>query len=130
MKRGFQPRCRKCIGLDGTFLKGICKGQLLAAVGKDGNNQMFPIAWAVVGTESKDTWRWFMMILREDLNLGAGSQLVIISDMQKGLISASEEIFPECEHRMCARHILANWSQSWRGMERRKRFWGCARATF
>ncbi|WMV42344.1 hypothetical protein MTR67_035729 [Solanum verrucosum] len=31
---------------------------------------------------------------------------------------------------MCARHILANWSQNWRGIERRKKFWACARATF
>ncbi|KAG5599036.1 hypothetical protein H5410_030406 [Solanum commersonii] len=35
----------------------------------------------------------------------------------------------ECEHRMCARHILINWSQNWRGIERRKKFWACARAT-
>ncbi|XP_059291502.1 uncharacterized protein LOC132044986 [Lycium ferocissimum] len=70
------------------------------------------------------------MILREDLNLGGGSQLTILSDMQKGLIAAAEEILPECEHGMCARHILANWSQNWRGIERRKKFWACARATF
>ncbi|KAM3359008.1 hypothetical protein P3S68_021941 [Capsicum galapagoense] len=44
MKKEFQEGCRKCIGLDGCFLKGVCKGQLLVAIAKDGNNQMFPIA--------------------------------------------------------------------------------------
>ncbi|KAG5584828.1 hypothetical protein H5410_045262 [Solanum commersonii] len=31
---------------------------------------------------------------------------------------------------MCARHILANWSQNWKGIKRRKKFWACARSTF
>ena len=66
-----------------VFLKGICWGQLLVAVTKDENNQMYPIAWAVIGTESTMTWKWFMTILKDDLNLGNGSQLTIISDMQK-----------------------------------------------
>jgi len=36
--------CKKILGIDGYFLKGICKGILLVAVGRNGNNQMFPIA--------------------------------------------------------------------------------------
>ncbi|WCJ24295.1 hypothetical protein M5689_006267 [Euphorbia peplus] len=47
-KKGWKEGCRPIIGLDGCFLKGMCKGQLLCAVGRDGNNPMFPIAWAVV----------------------------------------------------------------------------------
>ncbi|XP_071688226.1 uncharacterized protein [Rutidosis leptorrhynchoides] len=39
---------RKVIGLDGCFLKGIAIGQLLSALGKDANNQVYPLAWAVV----------------------------------------------------------------------------------
>ena len=65
-----------------VFLKGICRGQLLVGVAKDANNQMYPIAWAVIDTESKLTWKWFITILKDDLNLGNGSQLTIISDMQ------------------------------------------------
>jgi len=38
-KRGFLAGCRKVIGLDGCFLKGLCKGELLAAVERDTNNQ-------------------------------------------------------------------------------------------
>jgi len=34
------------------------------------------------------------------------------------------------EHRMCARHIWSNWSKNWRGEERRKQFWRCAKASY
>ncbi|GKU99635.1 hypothetical protein SLEP1_g12450 [Rubroshorea leprosula] len=43
-KRGWKANCRRIIGLDGSFLKGVCKGILLSAIGRDGNNQMFPMA--------------------------------------------------------------------------------------
>ncbi|XP_009630971.1 uncharacterized protein LOC107778523 [Nicotiana tabacum] len=56
LKKAFKAGCRPCIGLDGCFLKGIYKGQLLVAVCKDGNNQMLPLAWAVVEVENKSNW--------------------------------------------------------------------------
>ena len=49
-KQGWLEGCRNIIGFDGCFLKGAFKGELLVAVGKNGNNQMYPIAWAVVDT--------------------------------------------------------------------------------
>ncbi|XP_028227169.1 uncharacterized protein LOC114408346 [Glycine soja] len=51
-KSVFATTCRPLIGLDGCFLKEEYGGQLLFAVGKDGNNQMFPIAYAVVESEN------------------------------------------------------------------------------
>ncbi|GJY32693.1 hypothetical protein Tco_0417162 [Tanacetum coccineum] len=48
VKDGLLAGCRKVIGLDGCFLKHTCRGELLVAMGKDANNQMYPIAWAVV----------------------------------------------------------------------------------
>ncbi|XP_059289572.1 uncharacterized protein LOC132043098 [Lycium ferocissimum] len=50
--------------------------------------------------------------------------------MQKGLESAIKEKLPNVEHRMCARHVLANWSQKYRGLERKNCFWRCAKSTF
>ncbi|TQD99513.1 hypothetical protein C1H46_014849 [Malus baccata] len=51
-KIGFNQGCRPVIGLDGCFVKGQHPGQILAAVGIDGNNGMFPIAYAVVEIEN------------------------------------------------------------------------------
>jgi len=85
-KQGWLEGCRNIIGFDGCFLKGACKGELLVAVGKNGNNQMYPIAWAVVDTETKHSWSWFIRYLIADLNLGTGEGLTVMSDMQKVLI--------------------------------------------
>lgn len=82
-KLAFARNCRPLIGLDGCFLKGVYGGQLLAAVGKDGNNQMFPIAFAVVEAETKDSWQWFMELLMEDLNTIRQREWTFISDQQK-----------------------------------------------
>lgn len=46
--KGFVSNCRPIIGLDACFLKGPYGGQLMHVVGKDGNNQMYPIAMAAV----------------------------------------------------------------------------------
>ncbi|CAN1168273.1 hypothetical protein LINPERHAP2_LOCUS27726 [Linum perenne] len=48
LRKGFLSGCRRMFGLDGCFLKGEVNGMLMAVVGKDENNQLFPIAWAVV----------------------------------------------------------------------------------
>ncbi|XP_060190514.1 uncharacterized protein LOC132619706 [Lycium barbarum] len=129
LKKAFQ-HCRKCIGLYGCFLKGVCRGQLLVAVYKDGNNQMFPLVWAVVEYENKSTWTWFIIILKEDLALGDGTDLTLITDMQKGLLVSIQDLLPAVEHRKCARHILANFSKEWRGLQRRQQFWRIAKSTF
>jgi len=43
---------------------------------------------------------------------------------------AITNVLPKCEHRMCARHILANWAKDWRGLQRRQQFWKIAKSTF
>jgi hypothetical protein len=53
-KKGFMAGCRKVVGLDGCFFKGATNGELLQAVGRDANNQMYPIAWAVVDKENNE----------------------------------------------------------------------------
>lgn len=76
--------CRPIIGLDGCFLKGYYGGQILTAIGRDPNDQILPIAYAVVEGETKDSWMWFLRLLIDDL--GGQQQCVnytFISDQQK-----------------------------------------------
>ncbi|XVE62979.1 hypothetical protein DITRI_Ditri06bG0162900 [Diplodiscus trichospermus] len=129
-KRNWMSGCRPLIGLNGSFLKGVCKGQLLSAVGIDGNDQMVPIAWGVIDKESKSNWRWFLCWLRQELELGDGSSLTVISNMQKGLIDAINNVIPQVEHRWCARHIYTKWSKKWHGEKLKRKFWICAWSTF
>ncbi|XP_017613473.1 uncharacterized protein LOC108458569 [Gossypium arboreum] len=83
LKRGWKVGCRPLIGLDGCFLKGPFKSEFLTAVGRDANNQMFPIAWAVVEVECTDSWGWFLSLLSTDLGLEDGYGYTIFSDQQK-----------------------------------------------
>ena len=55
LKKGWKAGCRPVIGLYGCFLKTVCGGQLLSAVGRDGNNPMYPICHVVMEVESTDS---------------------------------------------------------------------------
>ncbi|XP_021744632.1 uncharacterized protein LOC110710615 [Chenopodium quinoa] len=79
LKKGFLAGCRPFFGLDGCFLNGPFGGQFLVAVGRDGNNQMFPIAWACVEIEKTETWTWFLELLADELGTVDGHRYTIIS---------------------------------------------------
>ncbi|KAK8644530.1 hypothetical protein V6N13_123835 [Hibiscus sabdariffa] len=68
LKKGWREGCRPFIGVDGCFMKNITQGELLVSVGRNGNNQMFPIAWVVVEGECKESWKWSLTKLMDDLN--------------------------------------------------------------
>jgi hypothetical protein len=77
-------KCRPFIGLDGCFLKGYYGGMILAAVGRDPNDQMLPIALAVVEGETKDSWTWFLKWLIKDLGgTDECKKITFMSDQQK-----------------------------------------------
>ena len=56
---GFQ-HCRPMISIDGTFLCGKYRGKLLIASTWDGDNRLFPLAFAIVEEETDDSWYWFL----------------------------------------------------------------------
>ncbi|GJT78122.1 transposase, MuDR, plant [Tanacetum coccineum] len=130
LREGWLQGCRRVIGLDGCFLKTICKGELLSAVARDGNNQIYPIAWVVVSVENKDNWSWFMELLINDLGLVSGKGLTIISDQHKGIIEAAKQVMPLAEHRQCVRHIYANFRKKYTRVQYRNLFWKVAKATY
>ncbi|KAL4592185.1 hypothetical protein LXL04_005172 [Taraxacum kok-saghyz] len=129
VQKGWKSGCRRAIGLDGCFLKGQCKGELLTTIGRDANNQIYPIAWAVVEVENKMNWKWFLQLVDRDLQLHGGSGLCVISDQHKGLLEAVKEVLPNVEHRQCARHIYANFRKVYSGLELKKIFWSAAKST-
>ena len=88
-KVGFLGGCRPFIGLDGCHLKGRFGGQLLSATAKDGNDNIFPVAMAVVEQENKDSWTWFLEQFAEDIGRPEELNLVFISNRQTVLSSSS-----------------------------------------
>ncbi|KAK8644709.1 hypothetical protein V6N13_124009 [Hibiscus sabdariffa] len=105
LKEPFKRYCRPPISLDGCFLKGSFQGEILSAVDRDSNNQIFPIAWAVVEVKNRDTWAYFLNNIQTDLDLDNGEKVTLISDMQKGLLEEVPLCLPNVEHRSCARHM-------------------------
>nr|XP_043633203.1 uncharacterized protein LOC122604374 [Erigeron canadensis] len=123
LQDGWKAGCRRIIHLDGCFLKTICKGELLSTVGRDANNHIFPIAWAVVTMENKENWAWFIDLLKDDLDMGSGNGIALMSDQHKGLIESVKDILPNAEHRQCARHIYGNFRKKLSGVLYRNLFW-------
>ncbi|KAJ0566482.1 putative transcription factor interactor and regulator CCHC(Zn) family [Helianthus annuus] len=130
-KKGFKIIGRDILGLDGCFMKGPYPGQILTAVGVDGNNGIYPVAFAVVESETTKTWTWFLEQLAVDLELPRTANFTFISDRQKGIIPAVSKVFPMAEHRYCIRHIHENMkaNANWRNDKIKGLFWNAASAT-
>ncbi|XP_025659280.2 uncharacterized protein [Arachis hypogaea] len=104
-------KCRPMIGLDGCFLKTPYGGWLLVALGWDPNDQMLPIAYAVVEAETKDSWTWFLSNLIDDIGADKLLRSTFMSDQQKGLVPTFDELLPGVDHRFCVRHLYANFKK-------------------
>ncbi|XP_074323301.1 uncharacterized protein LOC141660233 [Apium graveolens] len=130
LKQGWKLGCRPILGIDGCFLKNVCGGQLLSAVGRDANNNMYPVAIAVVETESTDSWRWFLQLLKDDLSLGNGHAFTFFSDQQKGLVAAMKELLSRAKHRLCTRHLYNNFKKRFPQVTVKHCFWTAACATY
>ncbi|KAG9458798.1 hypothetical protein H6P81_003306 [Aristolochia fimbriata] len=124
---GFQF-CRPFISVDGTNLYGKYKGCLLIATSFDGDNRLFPLAFALVEKENIDTWTWFISCLARQAVRGR-SPMCIISDRHSGIIRAVRDVFPRPHrHRFCIRHIIANLKKRYSVQDLNKMVWRCTRA--
>ncbi|XP_044497711.1 uncharacterized protein LOC123219789 [Mangifera indica] len=104
--RAFREYCRPVICIDGSFLKGRYWGTLFVAVGKDGNNQIYPLAFGVGGKEETMTWTPFLRALHGCI--GDIPDLAIISDRHHAIIHSVREVFPNAHHGWCNHHIKGN----------------------
>ncbi|ONI27070.1 hypothetical protein PRUPE_1G066000 [Prunus persica] len=94
------------VGFDGCFIKGAHPGQLLTVAGIDANTSMFPIAF------------------------GARNGWVIITDKQKVLRKATEDLVSSAKHRHCVRHRHANFRTPGHcNLALRQILWAATRAT-
>lgn len=65
LKKGFLAGCEPFIGFYGYYLKGPCGGILLSTISLDANKGLFPIAFAIVESECKDSWLFIIEWLSE-----------------------------------------------------------------
>ncbi|GJR32813.1 multidrug resistance-associated protein 5 [Tanacetum coccineum] len=105
LRDGWKAGCRKIIALDGCFLKIPNQGEILTAIGRDGNNHIYPVAWEVVNVKNKDNWTWFLELLEEDMGCSIGN------GNSNGLIEAVKDVMPYAEHRQCCEAIENGFSE-------------------
>ena len=82
----------------------------------------------MVEVEDIPNWAWFLDTLKRDLGIINTKPWTIMSDKQKGLINAVEELFPESEHRYCVRYMWQNFQQHFKGDILKNQLWKIARS--
>lgn len=97
---------RKVISVDGTHLTRKYKGVLLVATAQDGNHHQYPIAWAVVDSETEASWTWFFEKLHE--LIPDDDDMVFIYDRHKGIINGLNSVYKRARHGHCIWHIGQN----------------------
>ncbi len=124
---GFLNGCRPYLGIDSTVLTGKWRGQLASAIGIDGHNWMFPVAYAVFGSETKENWEWFMVCLNKAI--GSPEGLVLSTDAGKGIDAVVTRVFNNgVEHRECMRHLYKNFQKRFDGEVFERNLWPASRA--
>uniref|UniRef100_K3YZ76 SWIM-type domain-containing protein n=1 Tax=Setaria italica TaxID=4555 RepID=K3YZ76_SETIT len=102
--------CRPIFSINGTFLIGKYRSKLLIAISCDTNNNLFPLAFALVERENNDGWGWFLRlvwlhVVEPDREVG------IISDKHQGILNTMREQiegYAPLHHRCCTRHLAEN----------------------
>src|SRR3954463_15378723 len=120
--RGF-AHCKPILQIDGTWLYGKYKGTMLMAVAQDGNNNIFPVAFAIVKGETAAAWSFFLRNLRE--HVAPQPDICLISDRHASIESAYNNPAngwhdPPSKHVNCIRHIVQNFMQKIKDRHLRK----------
>lgn len=110
---GFQQGCRPLLFLDRIPLNSKYQGDLLAATAVDGNDGIFPVAFAVVDSETEDNWHWFLQELK--LAISTSEHITFVADFQNGLTKSLSDIFEKCYHSYCLRHLAEKLNKDLKG---------------
>ena len=84
----------------------------MIAMGCDGNNKLFPLAFALTKGENIDSWGWFLTCIRTRVTHRRG--LCVISNRHLGIMAAMSDVHlgwsePYVYHRVCMRHLASNF---------------------
>ena len=93
---------------------------MLTAIAQDGNQNIFPLAFAIVEGETREALIWFFQLLRQYVT--PQPNLCMITDRGTGIISAlqSEEVGWEGDGLVsvyCIRHIASNFNKKFKNVE-------------
>ena len=85
--------CRPIVSIDGTFLLEKFEGTMLVCIGTDAEDQLVPLAFAIVRKDDTDSWCWFLRLVRQVV-IGPGHDVCVISDRHAGILNDVQEEMP------------------------------------
>lgn len=102
--------------VDDTHLKGKYKGIMLVDVAMDGNNQMYPLTYAIIENEIDRLWKWFMTNLKAAI--GDCHSLVFVSNWHQTITNAVDVVFLTSYHELCTYHLKRNVDSNFKTMNK------------
>ena len=107
---------------------GKYKGKLLIAMATDANNEVYPLAFTIVESESKETWGWFLACLMQFVT--NRNNLCIIFGIKACFDDKSMTWLqpPKVHHRYCLHHVASNVNTKWKIPELKNFVWREANA--
>lgn len=96
--------------VDGVYLKRSWGGSyenvsVMVAIGVNGDGDREVIGCAEGFTESKDSWKDFLLWLR---GRGLSGVRMVTGDKSLGMLGALEEVFPQAKYQRCTVHFYRN----------------------
>ena len=119
--------------IDATYVSCLVDGRftsvaIVTAIGCDEDGRKRFLSLDVVDCESYDSWRGFLMGLRER---GLTGVKLVTSDAHAGLVKAISEVFPGASWQRCVTHFMRNASDAYKGnLAKQKVVRECLKATF
>lgn len=112
---GFQQGCRPLLFLDDIPLDAKYQGTLLIATAADGDDGVFPLAFAVVDDETDDdNWFWFLSQLKSAAPIS--QPITFVANFNTGLKDSIANVFGgECFHAYCLRYIAEKLNNDLKG---------------
>ncbi|KAG7374523.1 MULE transposase domain containing protein [Nitzschia inconspicua] len=109
---------RPVLSLDGIHLKSQWRRTLYIPSVQTACDDIYPVSLAIIkDSENADGWKWFLELLVQAVpllkmqhpnNRCKFCYFTFISDRQKGLIQALQQLFPDNQHCFCSIHIVRN----------------------
>ncbi|XP_042478455.1 uncharacterized protein LOC122059620 isoform X2 [Macadamia integrifolia] len=111
---GFRLGCRPVLFVDSILLKGKFLSTFLSATAMDANDDMFPVAFAVVESGSLQDWTWFLENLK--VALKDSRDIIFVSDWNEHLVQAVNDIYSSVSHAHCYRHLSGSFKSFLKGL--------------
>ncbi|ESQ49341.1 hypothetical protein EUTSA_v10020138mg [Eutrema salsugineum] len=110
---GFKQGSRPLLFLDNAVLNSKYQGVMFVATASDAEDGVFPVAFAIVDSETEENWLWFLEQLKSALS--EPRRITFVADFQNGLKNAISQVFEDAHHAYCLRQLAEKLNSDLKG---------------